>query len=81
MFEIGKVYYMTDWFTGGVKRLTCVKRTESHAWFRVTSTELDGAYITNEDFEIKRTDSGREYVLIYEYHGKENRLYGSEECV
>ena len=75
MFEVGNKYTNTCWFSGGQSEYTVVSRTESTVTFSQIANELDGIHKTEVTYDIKIDENGIEYVLFYEYHGHENRIY------
>lgn len=69
-FQIGKQYITNCWFTGARQLYVY----EGGNLFKVIANELDGSHERKEEHEIC-TDENGEYILLYEYHGHEKRLY------
>lgn len=74
-FEEGKIYQISDWFTGGIHCYQCISRTETTVTFSAIYHKADGDHeIEPKTFDIL-TENRNEYILFYEYHGHENRMY------
>ncbi len=75
-FQVGVTYKNTCWFTGGTSFHTVVERTENTLVISEAHDEIDGFHVCEgtEVFEIHEED-GREYIVLYSYHGHENRIY------
>lgn len=74
MFEVGKIYRTTDWFTGGIHIYKCTERTGDTVTLAAVYYEMDGMHIIQpETFEIQKDE--KEYVVLYCYKGHENRIY------
>lgn len=78
IFKRGQEYTNTDWFTGGQMHYIVKSRSENKVVFTRNSHELDGDHEGTEEFTINTDANGNESVLIYEYHGHENRLHAEE---
>lgn len=77
-FKVGQIYTYHCWFTGGEHRMTIVDRTDDTITFKVSAYELDGNHATQENYKIDTDDDGNESILIYSYHGQENRIYAED---
>lgn len=75
MFEVGSKYTNTCWFSGGSSEYTVVSRTENTVTFSQLANELDGVHNTELTYDVNVDENGIEYILLYEYHGHENRIY------
>jgi hypothetical protein len=74
-FKVGQTYTNTCWFTGGQHTYTVKSRTENKVTFDSTYAELDGIHHNTETFDIHTDKHGNEYVVLYEYHEAENRIW------
>lgn len=74
-FQQGKQYSTNDWFTGALHIYRCISRTETTVKLSAVFYEKDGDHeIQPKTFDILN-DNGREYILLYEYKGMQNRIY------
>ncbi len=78
-FKAGQGYTFTDWFTGGGSFMTVKEVVNRKVTFDVNRSEADGSFKATEAYDILfDEEKNSQYVLIYEYKGKEARVYAKE---
>lgn len=74
-FEIGNKYNSICWFTGGISEYTVANRTDSTVTLKPFRIELDGNHdCESETYDLHTDENGNEYIVLYSYHGHENRI-------
>lgn len=74
-FNVGQQYHNICWFTGASCIMEVFALQKNSVTFTVTRTEADGIHTCLEEYHIDHDSEGNESVLIYDYHGKENRIF------
>lgn len=79
MFQIGERYASIDWFTGGTTYLTVTGRAKDTLSLTEAHDEIDGFHVCGtESAYVIREEDGVEYIVLYSYHGNENRVYANK---
>ena len=67
MFKLNDTFTYTCIFTGGSHIYKVVSRTETVLHCERVYYEIDGTHKGTENFEIHTDESGREYIILWEY--------------
>lgn len=77
-FSPGQVYMVSDWFTGGMSKMTVSHVEDGKVTFKTVLHEVDGDFERDETYNLLSDKAGNESILLFTYHGHECRIWAEE---